>query len=194
MAPPLTVENTCSISAIVIRCPRDTNRGVPLGESTLRSLAKREHMFYSRFMEYRTLTDGTRRRVHREYVDVVARFGRDGSLEPVSVIWKDGRSFTIDEATEGGRLAPRRAGVGRPATTCDLAGTRRSSTSSAAVPSRRWASPMSCAGGSLPTTRRARARRGSSGAAAGADGRAAPQPPLALRSLRLPPFSNFLFA
>ncbi|MCH3948813.1 MAG: hypothetical protein LKE43_08600 [Olsenella sp.] len=41
-------------------------------------------------------------RVHCEYVDVVARFGRDGSLEPVSVIWKDVRSFTIDEATEEG--------------------------------------------------------------------------------------------
>ena len=59
-------------------------------------------MFYSRVMEYRTLTDGTRRRVHREYVDVIARFGRDGSLEPVAVIWKDGRSFAIDEVTEEG--------------------------------------------------------------------------------------------
>lgn len=194
MAPPFPVRNIRSILLRVIGQPRDTNWGAPLGEFTTRSPVEKEHMFYPRGMEYRTLTDGTRRRVHREYVDVVARFGRDGSLEPVSVIWKDGRSFTIDEATEGGRLAPRRAGVGRPATTCDLAGTRRSSTSSAAVPSRRWASPMSCAGGSLPTTRHARARRGSSGAAAGADGRAAPQPPLALRSLRLPPFSNFLFA
>lgn len=51
-------------------------------------------------MEYRTQGDGSRRRVHREYVDVVARFGRDGSLDPVAVLWRDGRSFRIDEVLE----------------------------------------------------------------------------------------------
>ena len=48
-------------------------------------------------MEYKTTTYGESRRVHREYVDVVARFGRDGSLEPVCVLWKDGRAFPVDE-------------------------------------------------------------------------------------------------
>lgn len=46
------------------------------------------------------------RRVHREYVDVVVRFGRDGALEPVCVAWRDGRSFPIDEVLEFGRFGP----------------------------------------------------------------------------------------
>lgn len=48
-------------------------------------------------MEYITTADGTTRRVHREYVSVVVRFERDGSIEPVTVCWKDGRSFPVDE-------------------------------------------------------------------------------------------------
>lgn len=47
-------------------------------------------------MEYRS-TDGVPRRVHREYVDVVARFSRNGTVEPVAVQWRDGRSFFVDE-------------------------------------------------------------------------------------------------
>lgn len=53
-------------------------------------------------MEYVTTTYGERRRVHREYVDVVARFGRDGAIDPVCVVWKDGRSFPIDEVVDPG--------------------------------------------------------------------------------------------
>lgn len=53
-------------------------------------------------MDYVTLTSGERRRVHREYVDVYARMGRDGAVEPVCVMWKDGRSFRIDEVLEAG--------------------------------------------------------------------------------------------
>lgn len=37
------------------------------------------------------------RRVHRETVDVLARFGRDGRLEPCVVVLKDCRAFRIDE-------------------------------------------------------------------------------------------------
>lgn len=51
-------------------------------------------------MDYVTTYSG--RRVHREYVDVVARFGRDGAIEPVYVVWRDGRSFPIDEVMEPG--------------------------------------------------------------------------------------------
>ena len=47
-------------------------------------------------VEYRT-RDGEPRRVHREYVDVVARFSRGGQVEPVAVQWRDGRSFFVDE-------------------------------------------------------------------------------------------------
>lgn len=52
--------------------------------------------------EWRCDATGSRRRVHREYVDVVARFGRDGGIDPVAVLWRDGRSFTVDEVLERG--------------------------------------------------------------------------------------------
>jgi len=35
------------------------------------------------------------RRVHRETVDVLARFGRDGHLEPCVVVLKDCRAFRM---------------------------------------------------------------------------------------------------
>lgn len=57
-------------------------------------------------MDYVTTTYGDRRRVHREYVDVVARFCRDGAIEPVCVVWRDGRSFPIDEVLEPGSFGP----------------------------------------------------------------------------------------
>lgn len=47
-------------------------------------------------MEYRT-TDGVARRVHKQYVDVVARISSSGSVLPVAVCWHDGRCFYIDE-------------------------------------------------------------------------------------------------
>lgn len=53
-------------------------------------------------MEYVTTTSGERRRVHREYVDVYCRMGRDGTILPVRVLWRDGRSFPVDEVVEAG--------------------------------------------------------------------------------------------
>lgn len=38
--------------------------------------------------------------MHRVDVDVVAHFGRDGSIVPVCVQWLDGRSFPVDEVLE----------------------------------------------------------------------------------------------
>lgn len=55
-------------------------------------------------MEYLTDSSGTRRRVHREYVEVLARFRRDGTIEPTMVCWRDGRSFAIDEVLEFGEF------------------------------------------------------------------------------------------
>lgn len=55
-------------------------------------------------MEYVTTTYGERRRVHREYVDVYCRMGRDGAIEPACVVWRDGRSFPIDEVLEPGHF------------------------------------------------------------------------------------------
>lgn len=63
-----------------------------------------------RAMDYVTTSSGEAKRVHKEYVDVVARFGRDGDLEPVVVCWKDGRSFAIDEVTEMGRFGSMQRG------------------------------------------------------------------------------------
>lgn len=51
-------------------------------------------------VEYETDSTGARRRVHRQYVDVVARFARDGALDPLAVCWPDGRTFWIDEVVE----------------------------------------------------------------------------------------------
>ncbi|MGI6590878.1 MAG: hypothetical protein ACOX1O_04605 [Eggerthellaceae bacterium] len=60
-------------------------------------------------MEYKT-TDGVPRRVHKEYVDVVTRFSRDGQLEPVAVQWRDGRSFFVDEVLNAGEFGPKHRG------------------------------------------------------------------------------------
>ena len=50
--------------------------------------------------------DGEMRRVHRETVDVLARFGRDGRLEPCVVVLKDCRAFRIDEVLMASGFAP----------------------------------------------------------------------------------------
>ena len=46
------------------------------------------------------------RRVHRETVDVLARFGRDGRLEPCVVVLKDRRAFRIDEVLMASGFGP----------------------------------------------------------------------------------------
>ena len=50
--------------------------------------------------------DGEMRRVHREMVDVLARFGRDGRLEPCVVVLKDCRAFRIDEVLMASGFGP----------------------------------------------------------------------------------------
>ena len=55
-----------------------------------------KHAFDNGGMEYRQ-TDGKTRRVHKQYVDVVARILAGGQVVPVTVCWVDGRCFTIDE-------------------------------------------------------------------------------------------------
>ena len=57
------------------------------------------------------------RRVHRETVDVLARFGRDGRLEPCVVVLKDCRAFRIDEVLMASEFGPVRhwgCGISRP--------------------------------------------------------------------------------
>lgn len=60
-------------------------------------------------MDYRA-KDGEMRRVHRETVDVLARFGRDGRLEPCVVVLKDCRAFRIDEVLMASGFGPVRHG------------------------------------------------------------------------------------
>lgn len=49
---------------------------------------------------------GRMRRVRKRYVDVVARMREDGSFEPLSVAWRDGRSFKVTEIVEAGEFRP----------------------------------------------------------------------------------------
>ena len=49
---------------------------------------------------------GRMRRVRKRYVGVVARMREDGSLEPLSVAWRDGRSFKVTEVVEVGEFSP----------------------------------------------------------------------------------------
>lgn len=48
--------------------------------------------------------------VKKVFVEVVARFDREGKVTPVSLIWKDGRSFEIDRVLDVRRAASRIAG------------------------------------------------------------------------------------
>ena len=61
-------------------------------------------------MEHYRVRDGVQRRIHKEYVDVIARFAKDGGFEPISVCWKDGRTFVIDEVLEIGAFGPPKQG------------------------------------------------------------------------------------
>ena len=53
-------------------------------------------------MEYLT-KDGVRRRVHKMYVDVVVRMSDEGRIDPLSVVWPDGRVYRIDEIVSRGQ-------------------------------------------------------------------------------------------
>lgn len=44
------------------------------------------------------------------YVEVVARFDREGNLMPLSVVWEDGRTFEIDRVLDARRAASTKAG------------------------------------------------------------------------------------
>ena len=61
-------------------------------------------------MEHYRVRDGVQRRIHKEYVDVVAHFTKGGSFEPIAVCWKDGRTFPIDEIMETGVFGPPKYG------------------------------------------------------------------------------------
>ena len=47
-------------------------------------------------MDYLT-KNGVRRRVHKMYVNVVVYITDEGRIDPLTVIWPDGRAFRTDE-------------------------------------------------------------------------------------------------
>lgn len=61
----------------------------------------------------------------KQYVSVTARFDSDGNLVPVSIHWKDGRSFEIDKILDIRYAASKKEdGIGIRYS-CRIAGQRR---------------------------------------------------------------------
>lgn len=56
------------------------------------------------------------------YVDVIAKFTRDGRLIPLQIIWTDGRTYEIQRVTDVRRAASLRAGGVGMRYTCTIAG------------------------------------------------------------------------
>lgn len=62
--------------------------------------------------------DGVRRRIHKEYLDLVARFAESGDSEPIAVCWKDGQAFASDETLKVEILDSTK--FGKEALTCQI--------------------------------------------------------------------------
>ena len=54
----------------------------------------------------------------KTYVEVLCRIDVDGQVTPLSIIWRDGRTFPIDRVEEAIRRASARVGAGAPRTRC----------------------------------------------------------------------------
>lgn len=61
-------------------------------------------------MEY-LVTNGKRQRAHKAYVGVVVRMNDEGRIDPLIVLWPDGRSFRIDEITSCHQSGPMHNGI-----------------------------------------------------------------------------------
>ena len=61
-------------------------------------------------MDYLT-KDGMRRRVHKMYVNVVVHISDEGRIDPLTVIWPDGRVYRIDEILYRGQLGQMQKGA-----------------------------------------------------------------------------------
>ncbi len=59
---------------------------------------------------YEKMPEVTADNPYKAYVDVTARFTRDGELVPLSLTWEDGRTYEIDRVRDVQRLASRKAG------------------------------------------------------------------------------------
>lgn len=56
------------------------------------------------------------------YVDVYAKFSKDGQLIPVEVTWEDGRRYVVDHIRRIERCTGRKAGGVGIMYTCDIGG------------------------------------------------------------------------
>ncbi len=56
------------------------------------------------------------------YVDVLAKYSRDGGLIPVSFVWEDGKRYSIDRVTDVRRAASLKAGGMGMRYTCTVCG------------------------------------------------------------------------
>lgn len=68
-----------------------------------------EHMFYyyrSMSIEVVHISEGQKKRTHKQYVDVLLRNTSSGEAMPYAVCWIDGRTFFIDEIL-GTTLVPK---------------------------------------------------------------------------------------
>lgn len=59
------------------------------------------------------------------YVKVNADFGLDGKIVPQSIVWEDGRTFTVDDVIDIRRAASLKAGGQGTRYTCMIAGKER---------------------------------------------------------------------
>ncbi len=62
------------------------------------------------------------RKGYKVYVDVTVRFTEDGEIKPLSVIWEDGKEYTISRIKKCERAANLRAGGAGIMYTCVING------------------------------------------------------------------------
>lgn len=60
----------------------------------------------------------------KTYVEVIARFSKDGILMPVDVMWEDGTKYHVDRVLRVERCASRKAGGVGIMYTCMIEGKR----------------------------------------------------------------------
>ncbi len=101
--------------------------------------------------------DGEMRRVHREMVDVLAPFGRDGRLEPCVVVLKDCRAFRIDEVLMASGFGPVHHGKRTAASAFVWVAGKRSCSWSISWKTPLQARPISMYGGCALSTERSEA-------------------------------------
>ena len=58
----------------------------------------------------------------KAYVEVEARFSREGQLMPTAIIWEDGRRYEIDRVTDIAKRASMKAGGAGIRYTCIIGG------------------------------------------------------------------------